>query len=68
MKAYQSVKNFFKTLWQDERGQGTAEYILLLVIVVGVVMLFKERIKGLLQGKLTALEGDMSSVNSNMNQ
>jgi|NOAtaT_7_FD_contig_41_3362275_length_397_multi_7_in_0_out_0_1 Flp pilus assembly pilin Flp len=35
-----------KNIWKDESGQGAVEYILLLVVVVSVVTLFKERITG----------------------
>ena len=35
------VKNFFSSLWSDERGQSTTEYILILSVVVMIAMKFK---------------------------
>lgn len=46
------MKNFIKSLWKDESAQGATEYILLLVVVVGVALMFKgqimEQVKGLI--------------------
>lgn len=44
-----------KTLWKDESGQGATEYILLLVVVVALALLFREKITGIVQGKLGEL-------------
>ncbi|MGE0529334.1 MAG: Flp1 family type IVb pilin [Bdellovibrionales bacterium] len=44
-----------KNLWKDESGQGATEYILLLVVVVTLAIIFKDRIKGTLSGKLEEL-------------
>lgn len=38
------MKNFVKSLWKDESAQGATEYIMLLVVVVGLALLFKDRI------------------------
>ena len=40
-----NIKNFLNKFAKDESGQGTAEYVLLLAIVVALVMLFKDRIR-----------------------
>lgn len=32
----------------DERGMGTIEVVLILVVLVGLVLIFKEKIRGLL--------------------
>ena len=53
--------NTLKSLWKDESGQGATEYILLLVIVVAIAVLFKDKIKGALEGKLNQLGGDLSN-------
>lgn len=34
----------FKKLWDDESGQSTTEYILILVVVVAIALKFKEKI------------------------
>jgi hypothetical protein len=53
-----------KKLWKDESAQGATEYILLLVVVVGLVLMFKDKIKGLLASKVDGLAGDLNKVNS----
>jgi Flp pilus assembly pilin Flp len=54
-------------LWNDESGQGATEYILLLVVVVALAMVFKQRIMAIVQEKLTALAGDIAGFTSNSN-
>lgn len=56
------LKNFAKTLWQDESGQGTAEYVLLIAIVVGALVIFGPRIKKAILGKLEEVEGGFGQV------
>jgi Flp pilus assembly pilin Flp len=51
------MKNFFRKLWQDESGQGMAEYVLLIVVILGVAFLFKDNIQEMVRGKL----GDVKS-------
>jgi Flp pilus assembly pilin Flp len=50
-------KNFSNKLLKNQKGQGATEYILLLVVVVALVMLFKDKIKTTMDGKLTELSG-----------
>ncbi len=57
----QKFKSTLKQLWADESGQGATEYILLLVIVVAVAFLFKDRIREILSGKLDELSGKIGS-------
>jgi Flp pilus assembly pilin Flp len=57
------MKDFARKLWADESAQGATEYILLLVVVVAVVVLFKDKIKSLLQDKLNTLGDNISQVN-----
>lgn len=59
------LKNMFKNLWQDESAQGMTEYILLLVVIVAVVAIFKDKIKTALQGKLESLGSDIGNFNGN---
>lgn len=56
-------KNFSKKLLKNRSGQGATEYILLLVVVVSLVMLFKDNIKSAVQGKIDDLKSGISSVN-----
>jgi len=59
------IKSFAKKLWADESAQGATEYILLLVVVVAVVMLFKDKIKTALSSKLESLGSDIGGFNGN---
>lgn len=40
------LKTFSKRLMKNDRGQGMVEYILLLVVVVGIVMALKSQFSG----------------------
>ena len=64
-KLIKNLKSHFsKKLVKDERGQGMMEYILLLVIVVGLVLMFKNQITGTLSTKVQELTQSISGVNS----
>lgn len=53
------IKNTFKRLIKDESGQGSAEYILLIALVVAIVMMFGPRIKKVIEAKTDSIEGEM---------
>lgn len=53
------VMQTLKKIWQDESAQGATEYILLLVIVVSLAFIFKDRILGLVREKLDTLGADI---------
>ena len=55
-------KSFSKNLLKNRSGQGATEYILLLVVVVALVVMFKERIKETMESKLNALKGSIENV------
>jgi Flp pilus assembly pilin Flp len=52
-------KNFSKNLLKNKKGQGATEYILLLVVVVALVMMFKNQVREALDGKLSQLSSDI---------
>ncbi|QDK43780.1 Flp1 family type IVb pilin [Bdellovibrio sp. HCB185ZH] len=55
-------KNFSKNLLKNKRGQGATEYILLLVVVVGLVMIFKKDIQTTVKEKIAELQGNIGGV------
>ena len=55
------VKALGLRLWRDESGQGTAEYVLILVGVVAVGIIFKKKIGDIMREKM----GDVGSMISN---
>ena len=57
------MKTAFRKLWQDESAQGATEYILMLVIVVGIAMLFKNQITSIISSKISALGTAIGSFN-----
>lgn len=56
-----------KNLWNDEGGQGATEYILLLVVVVAIALIFKDRLKGMVTEKLGQLANDIGGFTSQGN-
>lgn len=50
-----------KKLWEDESGQGATEYILLLVVVVGLATVFGEQIRTTVETKINDVGGQISS-------
>jgi len=51
------MKKVLKAFWEDEDGQTTTEYIILLAIVIAIVFKFRDS----LQEKLTSLIGNIFS-------
>lgn len=65
--AMKKFKNFSRKLFKNQAGQGATEYILLLVVVVGLVMTFKNDIKKAFTDKVTELSGSIGSIKSTDN-
>ena len=63
-----TLKKNLKRLLQDESGQGAMEYILILVVVGGLVMVFKDEIlkivKARTEGMGTKLGQTMEGLSS----
>jgi Flp pilus assembly pilin Flp len=53
------VTTMLKSLWKDESGQGATEYILLLVVVVALAFLFRDKITTALKSKLDELSSSI---------
>ncbi|WP_413289600.1 Flp1 family type IVb pilin [Bdellovibrio sp. HCB337] len=60
-----SFKSFSRKLIKNQSGQGATEYILLLVVVVALVVLFKDKIKTAVDGKLGELNQSIQGFNGN---
>ena len=58
------LKTAIKSMWADEAAQGATEYILLLVVVVGLAMVFKPQISALLSGKMEEIKGSVDTFKS----
>lgn len=57
-KLWKSVRTF----WQDESGVGVVEIILILVVLISLVLLFKEQITNLVKTVLTKIKNQGTSV------
>ncbi len=49
------IRKFFKRKMKDQSGQGTAEYVLLIAIVVALVFAFRDRIRSAVQGQIESV-------------
>lgn len=56
------LKNFSKNLLKNRSGQGATEYILLLVVVVALVLMFKDQIKTTVSSKISELQNMIGQV------
>lgn len=52
-----TLKNKLQVLWKDESAQGATEYILMLVVVVAIAIIFKDKIKSIVTDKVGELGG-----------
>lgn len=50
-----NLKSFAIKLWKDESAQGATEYILLLVAVVAIMFIFRERVTNVMRDKIGAV-------------
>jgi Flp pilus assembly pilin Flp len=55
-----NFKSMLKQLVKDESGQGAAEYILLIALVVAIIMMFGPKIKTMISNKTDSIEGDFN--------
>lgn len=58
------IKSFLKNFVSDESGQGTAEYVLLLVVAVALVMVFKNKIRGVFETKTDEVANKIQDFNA----
>jgi len=67
MKLLSNLRNRLrKNILKNQSGQGATEYILLLVVVVGLVMAFGPRVKKAMNEKMTSLDEGMKNVTTEM--
>lgn len=59
------MKNLTSRFLKNIKGQGATEYILILVIVVGLAIMLKEPITKMIEGKMSEIEGSVSGFGVN---
>ena len=57
-----SCRKRLRALLQDDSGIGTIELVLILVVLIALVLIFKDRIKALLNDIFDQIESSASSV------
>ncbi len=50
--------NGVKKFWNDESGMGTVEVILIIVVLIGLVIVFKEQISGIVEDVFKTIRED----------
>ena len=58
----QKMKSAMHSFWEDESGVGVVEIILILVVLISLVLLFKEQITSLVKTTLTKIKNQATSV------
>ena len=56
------LRNFARKLMKDQSGQGTAEYVLLIAIVVGALVFFGPKLKSKIEEKWGTISGQMDQI------
>lgn len=64
VKLMQGIRGKIKGLWQDERGVGVIEIVLILVILIGLVLVFKEQITAIVNNAFSTISGDAGKIMS----
>ena len=51
-----------KKFWRDESGMGTVEVILIIVVLIGLVIVFKEQISGIVEDVFKTIREETRAV------
>ena len=57
-----NMRSVLQRFWADESGVGVVEIILILVVLISLVLLFKEQITSLVKTTLTKIKNQGTSV------
>ena len=61
------IMNSWKRYWTEEDGVGIVEIILILVILVAIIVIFKDQITGIISDAFLEIENGSSDVNGGLN-
>lgn len=56
------IRTFWRNFWKDESGMGVVEVILIIVVLIGLVIIFKEKITGVVNDIFEKIISQSSSV------
>lgn len=51
-----------RSFWKDNRGVGVIEIVLILVILIGLVLVFKDQITAIVNNAFTAISNDAGKI------
>ena len=57
-KVIENIKNF----WQDEDGMGVVEIVLIIVVLIGLVIIFKSQITALVNKLLSKMSSQANKI------
>ena len=52
-----------RNFWKEEEGMGVVEIALIIIVIVGVVVIFKEQLTKLVSDLMTKVTGKVNSIN-----
>ena len=58
----QGMKNMVKAFWEDESGVGEVEMILILVVLIGLVLIFKRQLTNIVNGIFDTINSKVGNV------
>lgn len=56
------MKDKILEFWRDESGIGVVEMILILVVLIGLVLIFKKQLRSLVDGIFRQIQSQTNSV------
>ncbi len=56
------AKKFWRDFWKDESGVGVVEIILILVVLIGLVIIFRDQLTSLINSIFERIISDSSAV------
>lgn len=56
------IKGKLESFWRDESGLGTVEIILIMVVLIGLVVIFKKQLNDLVKKIFGKINSDSSSI------
>ncbi len=58
----QGMKSMVKAFWEDESGVGVVEMILILVVLIGLVLIFKRQLTNIVNGIFDTINSKVGNV------
>lgn len=55
-------KTVWSKFWEEEDGVGVIEIVLILVILIGLVLVFKEQITAIVNNAFTSISGNAGKI------